>query len=163
MARLGLDQRINGIIQRSSGRTEQHQEFCKNVAPPIPVFITISMGSSTRKKITIKDCKLIAQTEALVWFLIQEAVKLELQAAADVSKKGCYVLRGMAIPKRYAGIISGRVHKAIYFSPELILIIITRFFYFRDLRCGRILSPRNRIAFLTGYGTELICSALRQR
>jgi hypothetical protein len=46
---------------------------------------------------------------------------------------------GMAVPKDMPGIIAGRVHNAIYYSPELNLnkLIKPDFSIFMSMRCGR--------------------------
>jgi formylglycine-generating enzyme required for sulfatase activity len=65
---------------------------------------------------------------------------------------------GMAITKDMPGIISGRVHNAIYFSPELNLnkVIKPDFAIFRVCDVGEAGSHREiAISFFNGYGTEL--------
>jgi formylglycine-generating enzyme required for sulfatase activity len=64
----------------------------------------------------------------------------------------------MAIPKDMPGIISGRVHNDIYYSPELNLnkLIKPDFSIFRVCDVGEDLIHREiAIAFFNGYGTEL--------
>jgi iron(II)-dependent oxidoreductase len=65
---------------------------------------------------------------------------------------------GMAITKDMPGIISGRVHNAIYYSPELNLnkLIKPDFSIFRVCDVGEDLIHREiAISFFNGYGTEL--------
>jgi formylglycine-generating enzyme required for sulfatase activity len=64
----------------------------------------------------------------------------------------------MAVPRDMPGIISGRVHNAIFFSPELNLnkLIKPDFSIFRVCDVGEDLIHREiAIAFFNGYGTEL--------
>jgi len=65
---------------------------------------------------------------------------------------------GMAVPADMPGIISGRVHNAIFLSPELNLnkLIKPDFSIFRVCDVGEERIHREiAIAFFNGYGTEL--------
>jgi gamma-glutamyl hercynylcysteine S-oxide synthase len=65
---------------------------------------------------------------------------------------------GMAITKDMPGIISGRVHNAIFYSPELNLnkVIKPDFSIFRVCDVGEDLIHREiAVSFFNGYGTEL--------
>ena len=65
---------------------------------------------------------------------------------------------GMAITKDMPGIIAGRVHNAIYLSPELNMnkLIKPDFSIFRVCDVGEDIIHREvAIAFFNGYGTEL--------
>ena len=65
---------------------------------------------------------------------------------------------GMAVPKDMPGIISGRVHNAIFLSPELNLnkLIKPDFSIFRVCDVGEDIIHREiAISFFNGYGTEL--------
>jgi formylglycine-generating enzyme required for sulfatase activity len=83
----------------------------------------------------------------------------EYQRAADSIKPGVVMYsEGMAVIKDMPGIVSGRVHNAIYQAPPLNLnkLIKPEFAIFRvcelkDERMHRELA----IAFFNGYGTEL--------
>jgi formylglycine-generating enzyme required for sulfatase activity len=104
--------------------------------------------------------KLIAETESDGVVLdTRGSSSFELQAAADSVRKGIVMYsEGMAIPKDMPGIISGRVHNAIYYSPELNLnkLIKPDFSIFRVCDVGEDLVHREiAIAFFNGYGTEL--------
>lgn len=82
-----------------------------------------------------------------------------LQAAADSVKQGVVMYsEGMAIPKDMPGIVSGRVHDAIYYQPPLNLnkLIKPDFAIFRvcQLSQGRI-HRETAISFFNGYGTEI--------
>ena len=92
--------------------------------------------------------------------LIPGAVQAtELQAAADSVRKGVVMYsEGMAVTKDMPGIISGRVHNAIYLSPELNLnkLIKPDFSIFRVCDVGEDIIHREiAISFFNGYGTEL--------
>ncbi|MBN2862129.1 MAG: SUMF1/EgtB/PvdO family nonheme iron enzyme [Bacteroidales bacterium] len=83
----------------------------------------------------------------------------ELQSAADKVRKGVIMFsEGMAVVRDMPGIISGRVHNAIYLSPELNLnkLIKPDFSIFRVCDVGEDVNHREiAIAFFNGYGTEL--------
>jgi len=83
----------------------------------------------------------------------------ELQRAADSIKPGVIMYsEGMAVAKDMPGIISGRVHDAIYMPPPLNLnkLIKPNFAIFRvcQLSQGKI-HREVAISFFNGYGTEL--------
>lgn len=82
-----------------------------------------------------------------------------LQSAADSVKQGVVMYsEGMAIPADMPGILSGRVHNAIFLSPELNLnkLIKPDFSIFRVCDVGEdILHREIAISFFNGYGTEL--------
>lgn len=84
---------------------------------------------------------------------------VELQAAVDSAGKGVVLYsEGMAVPKDMPGIVSGRVHNAIYLSPELNLnkLIKPDFSIFRVCDVGEDIIHREiAIAFFNGYGIEL--------
>lgn len=83
----------------------------------------------------------------------------ELQAAADKVKPGVIMYsEGMAIPKYMPGIVSGRVHNALYYPPMLNLnkLIKPEFAIFRVAEIFK--EPIQRefaLAFFNGYGTEM--------
>ena len=83
----------------------------------------------------------------------------ELQSAADSVRKGIIMYsEGMAVARDMPGIISGRVHNAIYLSPELNLnkLIKPDFSIFRVCDIGEDVIHREiAIAFFNGYGIEL--------
>lgn len=83
----------------------------------------------------------------------------ELQEAADGVKKGVIMYsEGMAVPKDMQGIVSGRVHNALYYPP---LLSLTKFIKpdFAIFRVAELFKePIQReyaTAFFNGYGTEL--------
>ena len=84
---------------------------------------------------------------------------LELQHAADSVRKGVIMYsEGMAVPKDMPGIVSGRVHNALYYPPMLNLnkLIKPDFAIFR---VAELFNERIRreyaTSFFNGYGTEL--------
>jgi formylglycine-generating enzyme required for sulfatase activity len=84
---------------------------------------------------------------------------LDLQMAADSLKPGIIMYsEGMAVPKDMPGILSGRVHDAIFMSPPLNLnkLIKPDFTIFRvcQLSQGNIHREIN-VSLFNGYGVEL--------
>lgn len=83
----------------------------------------------------------------------------ELQAAADAVRKGVVMYsEGMAVPKDMPGIVSGRVHNALYYPPMLNLNKLIRpdFAIFRVAEVYK--EPIRReyaTSFFNGYGTEI--------
>ena len=162
--RLGLDQRNQWDLYRDlPGGTRQLSSFVKmSRLSNTRFFISYNpWDNSTRKEEHFRGmAKLIAETEA-------DGVVLdtrgnsgpELQAAADSVRKGVIMYsEGMAVPSDMQGIISGRVHNALFLSPELNLnkLIKPDFAIFRVCDVGEdILHREIAIAFFNGYGTEL--------
>lgn len=83
----------------------------------------------------------------------------ELQQAADKVKPGIIMYsEGMAIPKDMPGIVSGRVHNALYYPPLLNLnkFIKPEFAIFRVAEVNRERIRREfALSFFNGHGTEL--------
>lgn len=83
----------------------------------------------------------------------------QLQDAADSVRQGVVMYsEGMAITKDMPGIVSGRVHNAIYWSPILNLnkVIKPEFAIFRVNVLHRGAFERDiSISFFNGYGTEI--------
>ncbi|MEK6782128.1 MAG: SUMF1/EgtB/PvdO family nonheme iron enzyme [Bacteroidota bacterium] len=83
----------------------------------------------------------------------------ELQEAADKIKSGVVMYsEGMAVPKDMPGIVSGRVHNALYYPPMLNLNKLIRpdFAIFRVAEVYK--EPIKReyaVSFFNGYGTEI--------
>ncbi|HEY0742801.1 MAG TPA: sulfatase-modifying factor protein, partial [Chryseosolibacter sp.] len=83
----------------------------------------------------------------------------ELQEAADNVRKGVIMYsEGMAVPRNMPGIVSGRVHNALYYPPMLNLnkLIKPDFAIFRVAEVYK--EPIKRefaLAFFNGYGTEI--------
>lgn len=83
----------------------------------------------------------------------------KLQRAADSVRKGVIMYsEGMAVPKDMPGIVSGRVHNALYYPPMLNLnkLIKPDFAIFRvaELAHERI-RREYAVSMFNGYGTEL--------
>ncbi|HEY0742984.1 MAG TPA: SUMF1/EgtB/PvdO family nonheme iron enzyme, partial [Chryseosolibacter sp.] len=83
----------------------------------------------------------------------------ELQEAADNVREGVIMYsEGMAVPRNMPGIVSGRVHNALYYPPMLNLnkLIKPDFAIFRVAEVYK--EPIKRefaLAFFNGYGTEI--------
>ena len=83
----------------------------------------------------------------------------DLQNAADSVREGVIMYsEGMAVPKDMPGIVSGRVHNAIFMPPPLNLnkLIKPEFAIFRVLTLdeGR-LHRETAVSFFNGYGVEI--------
>jgi gamma-glutamyl hercynylcysteine S-oxide synthase len=83
----------------------------------------------------------------------------EIQEAADAVREGVIMYsEGMAVPKDMPGIVSGRVHNALYYPPILNLnkLIKPDFAIFRvaELAYDRI-RREYALSLFNGYGTEL--------
>jgi formylglycine-generating enzyme required for sulfatase activity len=162
--RLGLDQRNQWDLYRDlPGGTEQLRNFARmSRLSGTRFFIAYNpWDNSTRKEDHYKGmAKLIAETEADGVVLdTRGSSSFELQAAVDSVRKGVVMYsEGMAVPKDMPGIISGRVHNAIFLSPELNLnkLIKPDFSIFRVCDVGEDIIHREiAVAFFNGYGTEL--------
>ena len=83
----------------------------------------------------------------------------ELQDAADRVRKGVIMYsEGMAVPRDMAGIVSGRVHNALYYPPMLNLnkFIKPEFTIYRVAELFKERIRREYLtAFFNGYGTEM--------
>lgn len=83
----------------------------------------------------------------------------ELQEAADSARAGVVMYsEGMAVVRDMPGIVSGRVHNALFMAPELNLnkLIKPEFAIFRVLDVGEAALHREiAVAFFNGYGSEL--------
>lgn len=83
----------------------------------------------------------------------------ELQEAADRVRKGVIMYsEGMAVPRDMTGIVSGRVHNALYYPPMLNLnkLIKPEFAIYRVAELYK--EPIQRefaTSFFNGYGTEI--------
>jgi gamma-glutamyl hercynylcysteine S-oxide synthase len=162
--RLGLDQRNQWDLYRDlPGGTSQLKTFSR-LSRPYGTRFFISYNpwdNSTRKEDQYKGmAKLILETEADGVVLdTRGSSSYELQAAADSVRKGVVMYsEGMAVTKDMPGIISGRVHNAIFYSPELNLnkLIKPDFSIFRVCDVGEdVLHREIAISFFNGYGTEL--------
>jgi gamma-glutamyl hercynylcysteine S-oxide synthase len=162
--RLGLDQRNQWDLYRDlPGGTKQIKAFAR-VARQAGTRFFIAYNpwdQSTRLENHLKGmAAMISETDADGVVLdTRGSSSYELQSAADSVRKGVVMYsEGMAVTKDMPGIISGRVHNAIYLSPELNLnkLIKPDFSIFRVCDVGEDLIHRElAIAFFNGYGTEL--------
>jgi gamma-glutamyl hercynylcysteine S-oxide synthase len=162
--RLGLDQRNQSDMYRDlPGGIQQLNIFIRmSHLSDTKFFIAYNpWDNSTRHEDHYKGlAQLIADTDADGVILdTMGSSGAELQNAADSVRKGVVMYsEGMAVPKDMPGIISGRVHNAIFLSPELNLnkLIKPDFSIFRVCDVGEDMIHREiAIAFFNGYGTEL--------
>ncbi|MGQ9619733.1 MAG: formylglycine-generating enzyme family protein [Bacteroidales bacterium] len=162
--RLGLDKRNQWDLYRSlPGGTGQIRAFARiSRQSGTRFFIAYNpWDNSTRQEDHLKGmAEIISETEADGVVLDTRGSSChDLQATADSVRKGVVMFsEGMAVPKDMPGIISGRVHNAIYISPELNLnkLIKPDFAIFRVCDVGEDRNHREiAIAFFNGYGTEL--------
>ena len=162
--RLGLDKRNQWDMYRDlPGGIAQIRNFVKlSRSYGTRFFIAYNpWDNSTRKEDHYRGmANLIKETDADGVVLdTRGSSSYELQAAADSVRKGVVMYsEGMAVVKDMPGIISGRVHNAIYLSPELNLnkLIKPDFAIFRVCDVGEDLIHRETaISFFNGYGTEL--------
>jgi gamma-glutamyl hercynylcysteine S-oxide synthase len=162
--RLGLDQRNQCDMYRDlPGGIQQLRNFIRmSKMSGTKFFITYNpWDNSTGEEDHYSSlANLIADTEAdgIILDTMGNSGS-ELQNIADSVKRGVVIYsEGMAVPKNMQGIISGRVHNTIYYSPELNLnkLIKPDFSIFRVCDVGEdILHREIAIAFFNGYGTEL--------
>jgi formylglycine-generating enzyme required for sulfatase activity len=162
--RIGLDQRNQWDLYRDlPGGTGQLRSFVRmSHQSGTRFFIAYNpWDNSTRPEDHLKGmARLLADTEADGVVLdTRGSSSKELQMAADSVRKGIIMYsEGMAIPADMPGIIAGRVHNAIRYSPELNLnkLIKSDFSIFRVCDVGEDIIHREvAIAFFNGYGTEL--------
>ncbi len=162
--RLGLDQRNQfdlyrdlpgGISKIKSQVDYAHQKGVK-------YFIAYNpWDASTRKEDHLKGmADLLRDTNADGVILdTRGESSSELQAAADKVKPGIVMYsEGMAITKHMPGIVSGRVHDALYMPPPLNL----NKFIKPEFAIFRVLQPKDGhlhreigVAFFNGYGVEI--------
>lgn len=162
--RLGLDQRNQWDMYRDlPGGINQLRNFVKfSRQAGTRFFIEYNpWDNSTRKEDHFRGmAQMIKETDADGVVLdTRGSSSYELQAAADSVRKGVIMYsEGMAVTRDMPGIISGRVHNAIFFSPELNLnkLIKPDFSIFRVCDVGEDIIHREiAIAFFNGYGSEL--------
>jgi formylglycine-generating enzyme required for sulfatase activity len=162
--RLGLDQRNQWDMYGDlPGGTSQLRNFSRLARQNNTRFFIAynPWDNSTRKEDHYKGmARLIQETEADGVVLdTRGSSSYELQRAADSVRSGVVMYsEGMAVTRDMPGIISGRVHNAIFLSPELNLnkLIKPDFSIFRVCDVGEDLVHREiAISFFNGYGTEL--------
>jgi formylglycine-generating enzyme required for sulfatase activity len=162
--RLGLDQRNQWDLYRDlPGGTAQLRNFGRlSRTYGTRLFISaMPWDNSTRKEDEYKGmARIISETEADGVVLDSRGNSSpELQAAADSVRKGVIMYsEGMAVVRDMPGITAGRVHNAIFLSPELNLnkLIKPDFAIFRVCDVGEDVIHREiAISFFNGYGNEL--------
>lgn len=162
--RLGLDQRNQWDLYRDlPGGTAQLKNFVRlSHQNGTKFFLAYNpWDRSTRKEDHFRGmAQLIKEIEADGVILdTMGSSSFKIQAAADSVKNGVIMYsEGMAVPKDMQQIISGRVHNAIFMSPELNLnkYLKPDFTIFRVCDVGEDVIHREiAIAFFNGYGTEL--------
>lgn len=161
---LGLDQRNQfDLFEDLPGGTAKIKEIAaQSRRNGTKLFICYNpWDESTRNENHFEGIsKLIAATSAdgMVLDTKGESSK-ELQDAADIVRRGVIMYsEGMAVPKDMAGIVSGRVHNALYYPPMLNLnkLIKPEFTIFRVAELFK--EPIQRefaTSFFNGYGTEM--------
>jgi len=162
--RLGLDQRNQWDLYRDlPGGTAQLRNFGRLSRTYGTRFFISAMpwDKNTRNEDEYKGmARIIYETEADGVVLDSRGNSSpELQAAADSVRKGVIMYsEGMAVVKDMQGITAGRVHNAIFLSPELNLnkLIKPDFAIFRVCDVGENIIHREiAISFFNGYGNEL--------
>lgn len=162
--RLGVDRRNQwDLYEDLPGGTEQLRNFARlSRQYDTRFFISYNpWDKSTRVENHLEGlARLIRDIEADGVVLdTRGRSSYELQESADKVREGVIMYsEGMAVVKDMPGIISGRVHNAIFLSPELNLnrLIKPEFAIFRVCDVGE--APLHReiaVSFFNGYGTEL--------
>ncbi len=162
--RLGLDQRNQFDLYRDlSGGTSalrKQSDYLHGLGKKY--FISYNpWDESTRKEEHMAGLeKLIGETGADGVVLdCKGESSHELQATADRAKPGVIMYsEGMAVPKDMPGIISGRVHNALYMPPPVNLnkFIKPDFAIYRVIDLAESDIHREiAVAFFNGYGTEI--------
>lgn len=161
---LGLDQRNQFDLFRDlPGGTKQLSRIATNLRKDGSRFFVCynPWDESTRSVQHLSGlAQLIKETDADGVVLdTRGASSKELQNAADSVRKGVVMYsEGMAVVKDMPGIVSGRVHNALYYVPMLNLnkFIKPDFAIFRVAEIFK--EPIQRefaTSFFNGYGTEL--------
>jgi gamma-glutamyl hercynylcysteine S-oxide synthase len=162
--RLGLDQRNQwDLYSDLPGGTGQLRNFSRLSRPyGTRLFIAYNpWDNSTRPENHFKGlARMISETEADGVVLdTYGSTSTRLREAVDSVRKGVIMYsEAMALPKDMPGILTGRVHNAIFLSPELNLnkLIKPDISIFRVCDVGEdIIHREMAIAFFNGYGTEL--------
>ncbi|MBP6978351.1 MAG: SUMF1/EgtB/PvdO family nonheme iron enzyme [Lentimicrobiaceae bacterium] len=162
--RLGMDQRNQWDMYRDlpGGIAALREQADFLHAQDKKYFISYNpWDESTRKEDHLKGMEeLLREIDADgVCLDTRGASSFELQAAADKVKPGIIMYsEGMAVPADMPGIVSGRVHDALYMPPPLNMnkFIKPDFTIFRVLQLAE--GPLHReiaVAFFNGYGVEI--------
>ncbi|TFH37097.1 MAG: hypothetical protein E4G95_05085 [Bacteroidia bacterium] len=162
--RLGIDQRNQwDLYDDLPGGTSQLRNFARlSRQYGTRFFIAYNPWDlSTRTQNPYSGmAKLVGDTEADGVVLDTRGnSSYELQSAADSVRMGVVMYsEGMSVVKDMPGIVSGRVHNALFLAPELNLnkLIKSEFAIFRVLDVGEAILHREiAVAFFNGYGSEL--------
>ncbi len=162
--RLGMDQRNQWDMYRDlpGGIMALHEQADFLHAQDKKYFISYNpWDESTRKEDHLKGMEeLLREIDADgVCLDTRGASSFELQATADKVRPGIIMYsEGMAVPADMPGIVSGRVHDALYMPPPLNMNKFIRpdFAIFRVLQLAE--GPLHReiaVAFFNGYGVEI--------
>ncbi|MFA6593018.1 MAG: SUMF1/EgtB/PvdO family nonheme iron enzyme [Bacteroidales bacterium] len=162
---LGMDQRNQWDMYRDlpGGYSALRQVVDDCHSKGIKFFLSYNPWDESTRSDETKFEGMTATTKALDvdGFVLdcQGSSSEQLQSAADVVKKGVVMYsEGMAVPRDMQGIVSGRVHNALYYCPMLNLNKFIRpdFAIFRV--AGENDEPIKRefnMSFFNGYGTEI--------
>jgi formylglycine-generating enzyme required for sulfatase activity len=161
---LGLDQRNQWDLFRDlPGGMEQIRklaEMCNSYDSRLFICYNPWDASTRSESHTVGMANIISATGADGVVLdTQGSSSVALQHAADSVRKGVVMYsEGMAVPVDMQGIVSGRVHNALYYCPMLNLnkFIKPEFATFRVAELFK--EPIRReynVAFFNGYGTEM--------
>ncbi|MGX5690373.1 formylglycine-generating enzyme family protein [Arcticibacter tournemirensis] len=161
---LGIDQRNQFDLFRDlpggMARIRRDADYCHSQGTAFFICYNPWDESTRNEGHTEGLYKLIKQTGADGVVLdTKGSSSLELQHAADSARAGVIMYsEGFAVPKDMQGIVSGRVHNALYFPPLLNLnkFIKPDFAIYRVTEIAK--EPVRRefaAAFFNGYGTEL--------
>lgn len=161
---LGLDQRNQFDLYRDlpGGLSALRQQADSLRAKGTRFFIAYNpWDESTRSEGHLKGLADLIQSTSADGVVLDTkgGSTLELQQAADAVRPGVIMYsEGMAVPKDMPGIISGRVHSALYYPPMLNLHKLIRpdFAIFRVAEVFKEKIKREyAVAFFNGYGTEI--------
>ncbi|HUR10437.1 MAG TPA: SUMF1/EgtB/PvdO family nonheme iron enzyme [Flavitalea sp.] len=161
---LGLDQRNQFDLFRDlpGGLTTLRQQATEMRKNGTRFFICYNpWDESTRNEGHLAGLKKLIQSTSADGVVLDTrgASSRELQETADKVRKGVVMYsEGMAIVKDMPGIVSGRVHNALYYPPMLNLnkFIKPDFAIFRVAELYKEKIKREfATSFFNGYGTEL--------
>lgn len=161
---LGLDQRNQWDLFRDlpggMGQIKKLAGMCNHNNSRLFICYNPWDESTRSESHTVGMADIIAATGADGVVLdTQGASSIKLQHAADSVRSGVIMYsEGMAVPRDMQGIVSGRVHNALYYCPMLNLnkFIKPEFAIFRVAELFK--EPIKRefsVAFFNGYGTEM--------
>ncbi len=161
---LGMDQRNQWDLFRDlpggMSQIKKLAEMCNSYKSRLFICYNPWDQSTRNESHTVGMANIIAATGADGVVLdTQGGSSKELQHAADSVRSGVVMYsEGMAVPKDMQGIVSGRVHNALYYCPMLNLnkFIKTEFAIFRVVELYK--EPIRReynLSLFNGYGVEM--------